>query len=495
MIRVALIDADGIALANHVPGVALCPRRVHRRADVNPVALERAQATGAARPDHVRNRARRQRRRGGDRDAEPAFIAIALAAIATGKHVLCEKPIAMTVPEAREMRRGRVGRHRPHDGVSRIASCRRCAATSLVSSGAGRSCALPCTALPGLGQRDLAWRQLKLGSRHRRARRHALASPRLRAPLNRPVRQDQRSMHRVYDSRIDAAGVSHPPTSTTGSPASARRQGATACREHQGRQRPRRRHRPRPLRNQRHRRQRRYRLGDPHGVQMGRKGGRFERIAVPESFLVEPGSPRDPQAGDPRGLPLRPDQRFLQSISTARRRAVVPRRARGADRDSRDRALGSVGGDRQHRAELGAMRRGTSTAGPGSSLHEIASARPGAPTAVLALDPSCADGPDRALGNCLRLRQPDHAGRRFLSPAGDVRADAAGRAGRRDGRHLAAELPVRRHPVGRLDSRTRKALAARGFQFEQEAGRRPGVPRPAQRQAGPSSSRSSASTA
>jgi predicted dehydrogenase len=58
-----------------------------------------------------------------------------------------------------------------------------------------------------------------------------------------------------------------------------------------------------------------YRLGDPHGVQLGRKGGRFERVAVPESFLVEPGSPRDPRAGDPL-MVFRYDQtwRFLQSI-------------------------------------------------------------------------------------------------------------------------------------------------------------------------------------
>ena len=51
MIRVALIGTGGIALANHVPGVALCPdAQIVALCDVNPVALERAaQATGVSR--------------------------------------------------------------------------------------------------------------------------------------------------------------------------------------------------------------------------------------------------------------------------------------------------------------------------------------------------------------------------------------------------------------------------------------------------------------
>jgi predicted dehydrogenase len=50
MIRVALIGTGGIALANHVPGVALCPEaRIVALCDLNPVALERAaQATGVS---------------------------------------------------------------------------------------------------------------------------------------------------------------------------------------------------------------------------------------------------------------------------------------------------------------------------------------------------------------------------------------------------------------------------------------------------------------
>ena len=60
MIRVALIGNGGIALANHVPGVALCPdASVVALCDVNPVALERAaQATGVTRTTADRSRSR-----------------------------------------------------------------------------------------------------------------------------------------------------------------------------------------------------------------------------------------------------------------------------------------------------------------------------------------------------------------------------------------------------------------------------------------------------
>ena len=60
MIRVALIGTGGIALANHVPGVALCPdAQIVALCDVNPVALERAaQATGVTAPRPIRSRLR-----------------------------------------------------------------------------------------------------------------------------------------------------------------------------------------------------------------------------------------------------------------------------------------------------------------------------------------------------------------------------------------------------------------------------------------------------
>ena len=101
MIRVALIGTGGIALANHVPGVALCPEaRIVALCDVNPVALERAaQATGVSRTTTDPFEIARDEGVDAVIIATPNRVhhAIALAAIGTGKHVLCEKPIAMTV--------------------------------------------------------------------------------------------------------------------------------------------------------------------------------------------------------------------------------------------------------------------------------------------------------------------------------------------------------------------------------------------------------------
>jgi predicted dehydrogenase len=324
MIRVALIGTGGIALANHVPGVALCPdARIVALCDVNPVALERAaQATGVTRtttdPFAIAK----------DDGVDAIVIAtpnrvhhdIALAAIATGKHVLCEKPIAMTVAEAQAM----------YDAAQAAGVVHMTAFTyrfvpamrylrHLVSTGAlGAPVHFRAQRFQDWGRRDLAWRQLKseagtgeLGDMlsHRLDYGHHLIGAFARVSA---------LMHRIYDSRVDAAGVSHPAdvddwVACIGT----FRQGATACLESTkvatGRGDGATGHDLCEINGTEASAS--YRLGDPHGVQLGRKGGRFERVSVPEAFLVEPGSPRDPRAGDPLAV-FRHDQtwRFLQSI-------------------------------------------------------------------------------------------------------------------------------------------------------------------------------------
>jgi predicted dehydrogenase len=125
-------------------------------------------------------------------------------------------------------------------------------------------------------------------------------------------------MRQVFDTRVDAAGVSHPAdVDDWVACIGAFHQGASACLEStkvaSGRGDGATGHDLCEINGTEASAS--YRLGDPHGVQLGRKGGRFERVAVPESFLVEPGSPRDPRAGDPL-MAFRYDQtwRFLQSI-------------------------------------------------------------------------------------------------------------------------------------------------------------------------------------
>lgn len=58
-----------------------------------------------------------------------------------------------------------------------------------------------------------------------------------------------------------------------------------------------------------------YHLHRPHEIMLGRPGGKLENIALPKEFLVYPGSPRDPAAGDPTTV-FRYDQDFawIQAI-------------------------------------------------------------------------------------------------------------------------------------------------------------------------------------
>jgi len=104
---IAIVGCGGITLQNHLPGLALCAEtKVVALCDNNPATLERAAretgiaVTSTSYEDIVR------------RDEVQAVIIatpnvshapIALAAIAAGKHVLCEKPIAMNHAEAQQM--------------------------------------------------------------------------------------------------------------------------------------------------------------------------------------------------------------------------------------------------------------------------------------------------------------------------------------------------------------------------------------------------------
>src|SRR5881394_4110199 len=103
----AIIGCGGIALQNHLPGLALCPgTKVVGLCDTDPSTLERArQQTGVtvASTKHEEIVSRD--------DVDAVIIAtpnfthskIALDAIAHGKHVLCEKPLALNFADAQAM--------------------------------------------------------------------------------------------------------------------------------------------------------------------------------------------------------------------------------------------------------------------------------------------------------------------------------------------------------------------------------------------------------
>lgn len=106
-IRVGLIGSGGIAVANHIPGIRLCRQaEVTALCDPSPDALAAAAAaTGVTRL--YRDPAELLR----DAPVDAVIIAtpnhvhrdIAVAAAESGRHVLCEKPLALTVAEAEEM--------------------------------------------------------------------------------------------------------------------------------------------------------------------------------------------------------------------------------------------------------------------------------------------------------------------------------------------------------------------------------------------------------
>ena len=108
-IGVAIIGTGQIALANHLPGLALCPAaKVVALCDSDPATLEKAsrQVPGARTCADWRDIIH-------DDTVHAVIIAtpnfthppIAVAAVAKGKHVMCEKPLALNFAEALVMYR------------------------------------------------------------------------------------------------------------------------------------------------------------------------------------------------------------------------------------------------------------------------------------------------------------------------------------------------------------------------------------------------------
>jgi predicted dehydrogenase len=103
----AIVGTGGITLQNHLPGLAMCGDvKVTALCDTNPATLEAARQQTGVQTCSVNYEDIVKRD-----DVHAVIIAtpnfthapIAHAAIAAGKHVLCEKPIAMNCAEARGM--------------------------------------------------------------------------------------------------------------------------------------------------------------------------------------------------------------------------------------------------------------------------------------------------------------------------------------------------------------------------------------------------------
>ncbi|HZO83879.1 MAG TPA: Gfo/Idh/MocA family oxidoreductase [Verrucomicrobiae bacterium] len=165
-IGVGIVGCGGVTLQNHIPGLAMCAdAKVVALCDTDAACLERA-----ARETGVRTTTNKYEDVIARSDVQAVIIAtpnithapIAQAAIAAGKHVLCEKPIAMNYADALAMYRAAEAkgvRHMTAFTYRFVPAMRYLA--HLVKSGAlGQPYHFRSCRLQDWGRRSLGWRQV-----------------------------------------------------------------------------------------------------------------------------------------------------------------------------------------------------------------------------------------------------------------------------------------------------------------------------------------------
>ncbi|CAA9420881.1 MAG: hypothetical protein AVDCRST_MAG64-2914 [uncultured Phycisphaerae bacterium] len=304
-IGIAMIGCGGIALANHLPGFALCggKARVVALCDTDPAVLERAAAQSGVGQTFADFR-QAVEHPGVDAvviaTPNASHAPIALAAFAAGKHVLCEKPIAMSHAEAVRMLHAAEAagvRHMTAFTYRFVPAMRYIA--HLVSAGAiGRPFHFRADRLQDWGERALGWRQVKklagtgeMGDMlsHRVDFAHLLMGDiRWLVADTRRFLDDRSGQPSDLEDWVallaqfasGATGVLESSKLATG-----RGEGGTSrdyC-EVNGSEG-----------------SLVYLLERPNEVQLGERGGTGLRaVPVPDEFLAWPGSPRDPRQGDP----------------------------------------------------------------------------------------------------------------------------------------------------------------------------------------------------
>jgi len=328
-LNIAIIGTGGITLQNHLPGLALCRDvRVHALCDANPATLESARSvTGAT-------IASTQWQDIVKRDdihaviiATPNFLhpEIAIAAARTGKHILCEKPIALNAVDARLMasEADRAGvRHMTAFTYQFVPAMRYL--RHLVAQGdLGRPYHYRSCRLQDWGTRNLGWRMVKklagtgeLGDMlsHRINFAHHLVGPMKRMVAHvknlTPIRDGKPNdtddwVGILADFHNGATGVLESSKLASGRNESWRSldsvevNGSEASFE--------------------------FTTGKWNELQFGKRGGPgMAPLSVPREFWVWPGSPRDPGVGDPL-VAFRYDQavEFIHAIREQRPCAVT----------------------------------------------------------------------------------------------------------------------------------------------------------------------------
>jgi len=323
-LNVAIVGCGGITLQNHLPGLALCPDvKVLALCDANAATLERArQQTGAAitatcYEDIVKRE-----------EVHAVIIAtpnlthapIALAAIAHGKHVLCEKPLALNYADAKAMAvaADRAGVRHLTAFTYRFVPAMRYLAHLVKRGDLGTPYHFRSCRLQDWGTRNLGWRQVKqlagtgeLGDMlsHRIDFAHLLCGPMKRLVANlkqwHPVRGGQPNdlddwVAILADFQNGATGVLESSKLASGRNESWR---SLDYVEINGSER-----------------SFVFITGEWNKLQTGKVGGPgLESIEIPREFWKAPGSPRDLGTGDPL-VTFRYDQawEFVDAIRNQR---------------------------------------------------------------------------------------------------------------------------------------------------------------------------------
>jgi predicted dehydrogenase len=332
---VALIGTGGIALANHLPGISRCPdAAVTALCDANPAVVEEAsRASGITRTWTDPLALIRESGVDAVVVATPNRFhhPITMAAIAAGMHVLCEKPIAMTLAQALEMAAAAdaAGVRHMTAFTYRFVPAMRFMHRLVRDGFVGAPWHFRAQRFQDWGDRNLAWRQVKklaatgeLGDMlsHRIDFAHYLVGPitRLVARLRRfiDVRGGQPSdlddwVSILADFESGATGVFESTKLATGRSEGGRSPDVCEVNGSEGTLV--------------------YQLTKPNEVQLGRKGSTtsLETVPVPEEFLKVPGSPRDVRTGDPV-MTFRWDQNFEFIDAILNNRPVTPSFADGA---------------------------------------------------------------------------------------------------------------------------------------------------------------------
>jgi predicted dehydrogenase len=327
-IGVAIIGCGGITLQNHIPGLALCPdTQIVALCDTDPATLERARQLSdvpftSTRYEEIVAR----------EDVDAVIIAtpnvthppIALAAIANGKHVLCEKPLALSAADAASMADAaeKAGVRHMTAFTYRFVPSMRYLAHLAQRGELGEPYHYRSCRLQDWGTRALGWRQIKhlagtgeLGDMlsHRIDFAHLLLGPikNLVADLRtvHPVRQTVANelddwvavlahFHSGATGVLESSKIASGRNESWRSLDSVEVNGSDASFV--------------------------FTTSQWNTLQTGKVGGSgLEPLPVPQSFWRWPGSPRDPHAGDPL-VTFRYDQAWEFIDAIREQRPCVP---------------------------------------------------------------------------------------------------------------------------------------------------------------------------